>query len=55
METISSLRADLPAGPVTAGDIFSVLPFGNELVLIDMDGRIVHRWQCSRQKLRRQG
>ena len=37
------LRADLPAGPITAGDIFGVLPFGNELVLLEIDGRMLRR------------
>jgi 5'-nucleotidase/UDP-sugar diphosphatase len=42
-QNLGGLRADLPAGPVTAGDIFSVLPFGNELVIIDLDGRMLRR------------
>ena len=42
-QNLGGLRADLPAGDLTARDIFSVLPFGNELVLVDMDGRMVRR------------
>jgi len=42
-QNLGGLRADLPAGPVTAGDIFSVLPFGNELVIIEVDGRVIRR------------
>jgi 2',3'-cyclic-nucleotide 2'-phosphodiesterase (5'-nucleotidase family) len=37
------VRANLSAGDVTARDVFSVLPFGNELVEVRMDGRIVRR------------
>ncbi len=37
------LRADLPSGNLTSRDIFSVLPFGNELVVVEMDGRMVRR------------
>ncbi len=42
-QNLGGLRADLPAGPVTAGDIFSVLPFGNELVVVEIDGRMLRR------------
>ena len=42
-QNMGGLRADLPQGPITAGDIFSVLPFGNELVLVEMDGRMLRR------------
>jgi 2',3'-cyclic-nucleotide 2'-phosphodiesterase (5'-nucleotidase family) len=37
------VRANISAGDVTSRDIFSVLPFGNELVEVRMDGRIVRR------------
>ncbi len=40
-QNLGGLRADLPGGDLTSGDIFGVLPFGNELVLVDMDGRMV--------------
>lgn len=42
-QNLGGVRADLPAGPVTAGDVFSVLPFGNELMLVQMDGRMLRR------------
>ena len=42
-QNLGGLRADLPAGDLTARDIFSVLPFGNELVVVEMDGRTVRR------------
>ena len=42
-QNLGGLRADLPAGPLTAGDVFSVLPFGNELVVIEIDGRMLRR------------
>ena len=42
-QNLGGLRADLPAGDLTARDIFGVLPFGNELVLVEMDGRMVRR------------
>lgn len=40
-QNLGGLRADLPAGNLTTQDIFSVLPFGNELVVVEMDGRMV--------------
>ncbi len=33
---IGGLRNSLPAGPVTRGDIFQLMPFDNELVLVEM-------------------
>ena len=42
-QNLGGLRADLPAGPITAGDVFSVLPFGNELVLVEMSGEMIRR------------
>ncbi len=42
-QNMGGLRADLPGGDLTSGDIFSVLPFGNELVVVEMDGRLVRR------------
>jgi len=42
-QNLGGVRADLPAGPITAGDVFGVLPFGNELVVVDMDGRMLRR------------
>jgi len=42
-QNLGGLRADLPAGDLTTRDIFSVLPFGNELVVVDMDGSMLRR------------
>jgi 2',3'-cyclic-nucleotide 2'-phosphodiesterase (5'-nucleotidase family) len=33
---IGGLRNSLPAGPVTRGDVFQLMPFDNELVLVEM-------------------
>ncbi len=37
------LRTDLPAGDITVGDVLRVLPFGNALVVVEMDGRTLRR------------
>jgi 5'-nucleotidase len=37
------IRADLPAGPVTWGDLFTVQPFGNDLVRLELTGAQVLR------------
>ena len=42
-QNLGGLRADLPAGDITAQDVFSVLPFGNELVEVRLDGRVLRR------------
>ncbi len=42
-QNLGGIRANIAAGDVTARDIFSVLPFGNELVEVRMDGRMVRR------------
>ena len=42
-QNVGGLRADLPAGDLTIKDIFSVLPFGNELVLVEMDGAMIRK------------
>ncbi len=42
-QNLGGLRADLPPGPITAGDLFSVSPFQNELVLFKLDGRMLRR------------
>ncbi len=43
VQNAGGLRADLPAGDLSTREIFSVLPFGNELELVTMDGRMVRR------------
>jgi len=35
------LRTDLPAGKITVGNLMTLLPFGNSLVVVQMDGRTV--------------
>ena len=37
------LRANIAQGDLTTRDIFSVLPFGNELDVVEMDGRMIRR------------
>jgi 2',3'-cyclic-nucleotide 2'-phosphodiesterase (5'-nucleotidase family) len=36
---VGGIRAGLPAGPVSARDLYDVLPFGDELVVVNMKGR----------------
>ncbi|MER3451572.1 MAG: multifunctional 2',3'-cyclic-nucleotide 2'-phosphodiesterase/5'-nucleotidase/3'-nucleotidase [Thermus sp.] len=33
------IRASIPAGPITIGKVYEVLPFGNTLVVMDLKGR----------------
>lgn len=42
--TIGSLRAPLPKGKVTVGDIFELCPFDNEVVLLTLTGKQIR--QC---------
>ncbi len=42
-QNLGGIRANISAGDLTSRDIFSVLPFGNELVEVKMDGRMVRR------------
>ncbi len=42
-QNLGGLRADIPAGPITTRTIFSVLPFGNELVVVRMKGALIRR------------
>ena len=44
------IREDLPRGPVTRGDIFRILPFGNQIVTFRATGRFIK--QIIEQKLR---
>lgn len=37
------IRADIPAGPVTREAVFKVLPFGNEIVSFQVDGKYIKR------------
>jgi len=42
-QNLGGLRANIPSGDITARDVFSVLPFGNELVLVQMKGSMLRR------------
>jgi len=42
-QNLGGIRANIAAGDLSTRDIFSVLPFGNELVEVQMDGRTVRR------------
>ena len=42
-QNLGGLRADVPAGDITARDIFSILPFGNELVVVQMKGEMLRQ------------
>ncbi|MFH1843571.1 MAG: bifunctional UDP-sugar hydrolase/5'-nucleotidase [bacterium] len=37
------LRADISSGDITARDVFSVLPFGNQLLVVKMNGAMLRR------------
>ena len=41
--TNGGLRAGLPAGPVTLGSVFELMPFENELVVLDAPGPAVQQ------------
>ena len=49
--TVGGIRADLPAGPLTFGDVFEVFPFDNRSVTISLTGaelRAVFKSQLTR-------
>ncbi len=48
VQNAGGLRADMPGGDLTTRDVFSVLPFGNELDVVTMDGRMVRKMIESR-------
>lgn len=41
--TNGGLRSALPAGPVTMGNIFELMPFENEIVVLDAPGQVVQQ------------
>jgi 2',3'-cyclic-nucleotide 2'-phosphodiesterase (5'-nucleotidase family) len=41
--TNGGLRSALPAGPVTMGNIFELMPFENEIVVLDAPGAVVQQ------------
>jgi 2',3'-cyclic-nucleotide 2'-phosphodiesterase (5'-nucleotidase family) len=42
-QNLGGLRADIPSGDIRARDVFNVLPFGNELVVVRMTGAMLRR------------
>ncbi len=48
------LRTDIRRGPITLGDVQELLPFGNTLVVAEMDGRMIRR-VLDRKASRRSG
>ncbi|MFH1502067.1 MAG: bifunctional UDP-sugar hydrolase/5'-nucleotidase [Candidatus Eisenbacteria bacterium] len=38
---LGGIRDEIPAGPVTPRDVFKVLPFGNSIMVFEMDGRLL--------------
>jgi 2',3'-cyclic-nucleotide 2'-phosphodiesterase (5'-nucleotidase family) len=41
--TNGGLRAELPAGNITVGSVFELMPFENELVVLDVPGSVVQK------------
>jgi 2',3'-cyclic-nucleotide 2'-phosphodiesterase (5'-nucleotidase family) len=41
--TNGGMRAALPAGPITVGNIFELMPFENELLVLDAPGPVVQQ------------
>jgi 2',3'-cyclic-nucleotide 2'-phosphodiesterase (5'-nucleotidase family) len=39
--TNGGMRSPLPAGPITLGNVFELMPFENELVVVDAPGAVV--------------
>jgi 2',3'-cyclic-nucleotide 2'-phosphodiesterase (5'-nucleotidase family) len=40
---LGGLRADIPAGDITAGEVLRVLPFDNSLAIVQMPGRTIRQ------------
>jgi 2',3'-cyclic-nucleotide 2'-phosphodiesterase (5'-nucleotidase family) len=38
---LGGIRDEIPAGPITPRQVFRVLPFGNSLMVFEMDGRLL--------------
>jgi len=43
VQNLGGLRADISGGDITARDVFSVLPFGNQLLVVKMNGAMLRR------------
>jgi len=41
--TFGGLRTNIPNGAIKRGDIFELMPFENELVVVEMDGKMVRK------------
>jgi|JI8StandDraft_2_1071088.scaffolds.fasta_scaffold02375_5 2',3'-cyclic-nucleotide 2'-phosphodiesterase (5'-nucleotidase family) len=41
--TFGGLRASIPAGAIKKGDIFELMPFENELVVLEVDGKVIKK------------
>lgn len=39
LTNLGGLRVDIPKGPITVGKIYEVMPFENELVILEMTGK----------------
>jgi 2',3'-cyclic-nucleotide 2'-phosphodiesterase (5'-nucleotidase family) len=38
------IRLSVPAGPITIGDVFGILPFDNKMLVLEMTGQTL--WEC---------
>lgn len=41
MANLGTLRAELRAGPITPREIFKIMPFGNRIVVLQVDGQLI--------------
>jgi 2',3'-cyclic-nucleotide 2'-phosphodiesterase (5'-nucleotidase family) len=41
--TFGGLRSSIPAGAIKRGDIFELMPFENELVVLEVDGKVIRK------------
>ncbi|WP_195809221.1 5'-nucleotidase C-terminal domain-containing protein [Hymenobacter polaris] len=41
--TNGGIRTELPAGPITLGNVFELMPFENELIVLDAPGPVVQQ------------
>jgi 5'-nucleotidase len=49
------LRADLPAGPITFGELYDVFPFDNRIVRLSLSGGELSRWLAGEIRQGRRG
>jgi 2',3'-cyclic-nucleotide 2'-phosphodiesterase (5'-nucleotidase family) len=43
LQNPGGMRADLPAGPITRGEVYAVMPFDNTIVVLDLSGAELER------------